>query len=143
MITYSYPTAGVGRSSQQNLPFPIMENEQNNKTVSAAETQQGVKKLKFSEIDALMDGQSIDMDVPGVLLVVTAEHNVSNLCIEGLAERSKRRLVLPMLAAGLTHLCHEAMHFEPKALAVVAEWFGRESRDNELSGKLQELLRKF
>ena len=120
-----------------------MENEQNNKTVSAAETQQGVKKLKFSEIDALMDGQSIDMDVPGILLVVTAEHNVSNLCIEGLAERSKRRLVLPMLAAGLTHLCHEAMHFEPKALAVAAEWFGRESRDNELSGKLQEMLRKF
>ena len=121
-----------------------MENEQNNnETVSAAKTQQGVKKLKFSEIDALMDGQSIDMDVPGVLLVVTETHNSSNLCLEGLAERSKRRLVLPMLAAGLTHLCHEAMRFEPKALAVVAEWFGREHHEEGLSGKLQELLRKF
>ena len=115
----------------------VMSNRENEKSA-----QQGscCGKLKFSMVRDMLVKREIEMDEPGVLAVVDMEGVHTHMEFDGLNENDRRRLVLSMLNGSFAQLAKDGMGYNPKALAVLGEWWGRSIKDSEKSEFLKGLM---
>lgn len=118
--------------------YTVMSNEnENEKSV-----QQGscCGKLKFSMVRDMLVKREIEMDEPGMLAVVDMESVHTQMELDGLDENDRRRWVLSMLTGTFAQLAKDGMEYNPKALAVLGEWWDRSIKDSEKSCFLKGLM---
>ena len=97
-------------------------------------------KLKFSMVRDMLVKREIEMDEPGVLAVVDMEGVHTQMEFDGLNEKDSRRLVLSMLNGAFAQLAKDGMGYNPKALAVLGEWWGRSIKEAEKEDMLKTLV---
>lgn len=88
-------------------------------------------KLKFSQVRDMLVNHEIEMDESGVLTVVDMEGVHTQMEFDGLNEYDRRRLVLLMMNGAFGQLAKDGMGYNPKALAVLGEWWGLSIKDSE------------
>ena len=115
----------------------VMSNRENEKSA-----QQGscCGKLKFSMVRDMLVKREIEMDVPGMLAVADMEGVHTQVELGGLNVLARKRSVLILLNAAFAQLAKEGMGCNPKALAVLGEWWGRSIQDDEKSNFLKGLM---
>lgn len=116
-----------GRS--ELAPLSVMFNENENK--KSAQQGSCCGKLKFSMVRDMLVNREIEMDEPGVLTVVDMEGVNTQMEFDGLNVLSRKRSVLAMLNGAFAQLAKDGMEYNPKALAVLGEWWGRSIKDSE------------
>ena len=97
-------------------------------------------KLKFSQVRDMLVKREIEMDEPGLLAVVDMEGVHTQMEFDGLNVLSRKRSVLSMLNGAFAQLAKDGMEYNPKALAVLGEWWGRSIKDSENSDFLKGLM---
>ena len=115
----------------------VMSNRENEKSA-----QQGscCGKLKFSMVRDMLVKREIEMDVPGMLAVADMEGVHTQMELDGLNVLSRKRSVLILLNGAFAQLAKDGMGCNPKALAVLGEWWGRSIQDDEKSIFLKGLM---
>ena len=118
--------------------YTVMFNENENK--KSAQQGSCCGKLKFSQVRDMLVKHEIEMDEPGVLTVVDMEGVHTQTEIDGLNVLSRKRSVLILLNGAFAQLAKDGMGCNPKALAVLGEWWGRSIQDSEKSDFLKGLV---
>ena len=118
--------------------YTVMFNENENK--KSAQQGSCCGKLKFSQVRDMLVKHEIEMDEPGVLAVVDMEGVHTRTGLDGLNVLSRKRSVLAMLNGAFAQLAKDGMEYNPKALAVLGEWWGRSIKDSENRDFLKGLV---
>lgn len=101
-----------------------------------------VKSLQLSELKACLSAGGFNVDEPGVLLVIGLDGVKGQWSGTGLEDGHQGLVKLPMLAIAFSELTNQVMTNNPKALAVVAEWYGLHFKQQEKLEDLKGLLEK-
>lgn len=109
--------------------YTVMFNENENK--KSAQQGSCCGKLKFSQVRDMLVKNEIEMDEPGVLAVVDMEGVHTRMGLDGLNALSRKRSVLSLLNGAFARLAKDGMECNPKALAVLGEWWGRSIKNSE------------
>lgn len=118
--------------------YTVMFNENENE--KSAQQGSCCGKLKFSMVRDMLVKREIEMDEPGVLAVVDMKGVHTQMEFDGLNVLSRKRSVLSMLNGAFAQLAKDGMEYNPKALAVLAEWWGLSIKTSEKSVFLKELM---
>lgn len=111
-----------------------------NNTMTDTMLEGKVKKLQLSELKACLSADGFNVDEPGVLLVIGLEGVKIQWADTGLEDGHQGRVKLPMLAIAFSELVRQVMTNKPKALAVVAEWYGLHFEQQAKMDGLREVL---
>lgn len=110
--------------------------------VSKKVQQDSMPAVKFSELFKMVQSGAIEMDMPGVIVLVNKEYSLGRVATAGLPERHKLNVVFPMMVSGLSELARNAMMYKPKALGTIAKWWGRDGQDKMKGSILEGILGK-
>ena len=108
--------------------------------VSKKDQQDSMPAVKFSELCEMVQSGAIEMDMPGVLVLVNKEYSMGRVETKGLPEKHKLNVIFPIMMGGLSQIAKESVEYKPDALGTIAKWWGRDCKKDEVKGLLGGFL---
>lgn len=103
--------------------------------------QDSMPAVKVSELCEMIQHGSIEMDMPGVVVLVNQDLSMGRVETAGLPEKHKLNVIFPMMMSGLSQIAKSAVEYKPEALGTIARWWGHKCQDDGVRGVLRGILK--